>query len=259
MKRIFILGDVHGQWHPIYNLNKRLDYELTPEDTIILLGDVGANYFMNYRDDNFKKKLSKIPCTYFCVRGNHEERPSNLACGDPSWHQETFFEGKVWIQDKYPSIKYAMDYPSLYNIDGYSTIVFPGAYSVDKDYRLMMGYSWFKDEQLSEEEKQIGLDIVKKLGNKIDLVLSHTSPSIYVPSDLFLSSVDQSKVDTSMERYLGQIEYELDYKLFCWGHYHKFRVYPPYNGKQCLMLFNDAAIELHDWMNKLPKEIGKIW
>ena len=83
-------------------------------------------------------------------------------------------------------------------------------------------------------------------------MLSHTCPVIYEPTDLFLSIVDQSMVEKDMERYLGQIEYQLDYKAWLWGHYHQFRDYPRTDERYRTMLFNDAAVDLKDYM------IGKV-
>ena len=134
----------------------------------------------------------------------------------------------------------------------YKTLVIPGAYSVDKYRRLEAGWSWFPQEQLSENERLAGLTLIEQQGWNCDLVLSHTCPVIYEPTDLFLSIVDQSMVEKDMERYLGQIEYQLDYKAWLWGHYHQFRDYPRTDEKYRTMLFNDAAVDLKDYM------IGKV-
>jgi 3-oxoacid CoA-transferase subunit A len=71
---------------------------------------------------------------------------------------------------------------------------------------------------------------------------------MFEPTDLFLSGVDQSMVDKTMERYLGEIERNLNYRLWVFGHYHSTRTYPKIDNKQMLMLFNDKAIELEDWI-----------
>lgn len=259
MNRIFVLADIHGDWRRIRDLNIRIIKKLDETDTIVLLGDTGANYFFNRRDKEFKEKLGQFKCTYFLIRGNHESRVSHLALDSDDWETQIFFGGPVWVEKDYPYLKYAKDYPMRYNINGYNTLVIPGAYSVDKDYRLKMGYTWFKDEQLTEEEMEHGREIAKHHNFSFDLVLSHTCPIIYEPTDLFLSFIDQSKVDKTMERYLGELEHALDYRLWCWGHYHKYRVYPLNEGRQPLMLYNDAAIELNEWMFALPGQIGKTY
>lgn len=259
MNRIFLLGDIHGRWQPIRDLNTRLIKKFDDTDTIILLGDSGLNYYLDKRDDSFKEKMSKCPCTFFVVRGNHEQRPTILATNNTNWEINQYYGNLVWAEKKYPRIKYAMDTPCVYYIDKYKTLIIPGAYSVDKYYRLQNGWNWFEQEQLNEKERQLGRDTIARHGYNFDLVLSHTCPICYEPTDLFLSGIDQSLVDRTMEQYLGEIEYKIQYKLWCWGHYHHYRVYPNREGRQPLMLYNDAAIELNEWMEALPSNIGKTY
>ena len=80
-----------------------------------------------------------------------------------------------------------------------------------------------------------------------DLVLSHTCPSIYKPTDLFLPFIDQSMVDTTTEQWLGQIEFNLDYKLWMFGHFHKNRIYPNVDEKEKVMIFNDGFFNLYEY------------
>lgn len=261
-ERIWAMGDLHGNYTPIENFWRRNkdNINFSPEtDCIILLGDVGANYFLNYRDRNFKKKLGKYPFTYFCIRGNHESRVITIANHNLDWDSESFFGNLIRVEKKYPYIKYAWDTPATYNINGYKTLIIPGAYSVDKYHRLANGWSWFSDEQLTKDEMDYGHRLVFSNNYQFDLVLSHTCPIIYEPTDMFLSIVDQSTVDKTMERYLGEIEYTLNYKLWLWGHYHGFRVYPYNEGKQCIMLSaGQEAINIIDWLEN-PGDIQKRW
>jgi len=278
-QRIWAMGDIHGSYLPIENFWRRNKDDINfskEDDCIILLGDVGANYFFNHRDKKFKKKLESFPFTYFCIRGNHEARPSICAAENPDqWSMEEFFEGSVWVENNYPNIKYAMDIPYVYNIpykiesiqynppqeniDGgkilaemnfynYKILVIPGAYSVDKYYRLSKGWTWFEDEQLSEKEMNLGRRIIKQ-DPAFDLILSHTCPISYEPTDLFLPQIDQSLVDKTMERYLGEIEYKTEYKLWLFGHFHSYRVYPQYKNKQIIMLSDGKeAINIQEWL-----------
>ena len=165
-----------------------------------------------------------------------------------------FLGGIVWVENDFPYIKYANDCPQPYQIGDYKTMVFPGAYSVDKHYRLMMGYSWFKDELPTEEEMEIGRDYVKDL-KTVDLVLSHTCPCAWEPTDLFLKGLDQSTVDKTMERYLGEIEFILDYKAWLWGHYHAYRDYPRIDGRRRTMLYSQEVIDLDQYMNNDEVEL----
>ena len=265
MKHIYFIGDLHGSFKGVRDLvercprisrNKNKYYH---ENILVCLGDFGGNYFGNYRDDEFKSKLERYPFdAYFVIRGNHEERASNVAAKHPDeWHKEQYFDGSVWVENKFPNIKYALDLPMIYTIDGKKTLVVPGAYSVDKMYRLMNGYNWFPQEQLSDEEMNYGLELLNCHDWQVDIVLSHTCPICFEPTDLFLSFIDQSSVDKTMERYLGQIEYTLDYKLWMWGHYHVFRDYPRTDGKKRIMLSaGQEVVELHQVFN--DEEVIKL-
>lgn len=258
-ERIWIAGDIHGSDLPIYNFYHRNKDTFTfseNTDCIILLGDVGANYYLDYRDKNFKKKLSKYPFTYFCIRGNHEARAQSCALKNADhWNLELFFEGAVWVEEQYPNIKYAIDYPFIYYILGYRTLVIPGAYSVDKQHRLKNGWSWFKDEQLTQDEMNIGRELIETDPN-FDLVLSHTCPIYYEPTHLFLPMIDQSTVDKTMERYLGEIEFKIKYKRWLWAHFHSFLKYPvTEDGSLRIMLSaGKEAINLEDLMNNNIKK-----
>lgn len=277
----YVIGDLHGNFKPIrdfYLRNKDNKDFYNSEKYMICLGDSGLNYYLDSRDKEFKEKLSDFPFTYFIVRGNHEERASIISKKNPDeWKIETFWGAPVFVEKIFPNIKYAMDIPEVYdipytlkevqekdssmeNLNTYRTFVIPGAYSVDKHYRLAMGYNWFENEQLTEEEKDSGLCDLELMDYKCDVVLSHTCPCIFEPTDLFLPMVDQSTVDKSMERYLGLIEIGLDYKLWCFGHYHSTRVYPLQNGtSQPLMLYNDKIIDLDEWMAAISnKSIGRF-
>ena len=249
MSKILITGDIHGQYKPIKEIITKAN--LNDKDIIILLGDAGFNFFFNYRDKKFKEKINSYGMIIFTIRGNHEERPSVCAAAaSEKWHTEDFWGNKVYVENNYPNIKYALDVPAKYEIPTaqgipIKTLVLPGAYSVDKYYRIANGWSWFEQEQLSKEEMAVGTNFA--LFNSWDMVLSHTCPISYEPTDLFLRTVDQSTVDKTMERWLGGLEYQMSYKLWCWGHYHSNRIYPHYNNSDRLMLFNDCYCDVYKY------------
>lgn len=204
---IYITGDTHGDFSRLLTL----DYN--DGDMIIVLGDAGINYYKNNEDIKLKNYLNSLNLKLFCVRGNHEERPENIS----TYKVVDMFDGKVYLEDDYPNLIFAKD-GEVYNIDGLSILVIGGAYSVDKDYRLMHGYKWFKDEQLSREEMN---DILNKVsGRHFDVILTHTCTYKYEPREVFLPFIDQSKADKSMELFLDKIEDSIDYNKWYCGHYH---------------------------------------
>ena len=144
---VYITGDTHR------NFSRLSEFDYDPDDMLIVLGDAGINYFLNILDEQFKEFLETLNLKIFCVRGNHEERPENI----DSYREVEMFGGKVFIEDEYPNLIFAKD-GETYNINGKSVLVIGGAYSVDKTFRLVHGYSWFPSEQLNDSEKEIILN-----------------------------------------------------------------------------------------------------
>lgn len=210
---IYITGDTHARFERVELFCK--ENNTSKDDILIILGDAGLNYYCNKKDSKLKEYVSSLPITIFSIQGNHEERPFNI----DSYKLVDFCGGKVWIEDDFPNLLFAKD-GEVYDFNGISTLVIGGAYSVDKFYRQMMGYMWFKDEQPSEEIKREVENKLNSVDWKIDCVLSHTTPVKYEPVEWFLSGVNQSTVDKSTELWLDIIEEKLNYKKWYCGHYH---------------------------------------
>lgn len=204
---IYITGDTHRDFSRLFKL------EEIEDDMLIILGDAGINYCLNDEDIRYKEYLKRFKIKLFCIRGNHEERPENIK----SYKEINMFGGKVFIEKDYPNLIFAKD-GEEYIIAGKKVLVIGGAYSVDKYYRIMRGYRWFKDEQLTKEEMD---SIYKKVkGKKYDIVLTHTCPYKYEPKEVFLDGINQSKVDKTMEIFLDRIEENINYDKWYCGHYH---------------------------------------
>ena len=210
---IYLTGDTHGDVSRIEEFCEQ--YETDREDTLIILGDAGINYDGGRRDRAIKQFLKDLPITLFCIHGNHERRP----CTIEGYKEMTWRGGTVYCEDKYPNLLFAKD-GEIFDLDGVTAIVIGGAYSVDKEIRLQHGYGWWPDEQPSDEVKQSVELQLDRLGWKVDLVLSHTTPLKYVPTEVFLPGIDQSTVDQSTEIWLDDIEDRLDYLRWYCGHYH---------------------------------------
>jgi 3-oxoacid CoA-transferase subunit A len=157
------------------------------------------------------------------VRGNHEERPENISTMVKEWDSNVC--GFVYMEHEFPLIRYFID-GETYLINGMRTLVLGGAYSVDKYYRLTFGRKWIKNEQLSTDEIEA---ISKKYkGDCFDLVLSHTCPRSWQPTDLFLDGIPQSTVDSSMEDWMEEFKEEISWNLYLFGHYHDDRFVRPH-------------------------------
>ena len=211
---IYFTGDIHGDVRRIIDAIHRFD--IGPDDVIVILGDAGLNYFGNNRGDRrTKSRLNAEGVTVFCIHGNHEMRPATLK----SYHTASWRGGTVYAEDEYPNLLFAKD-GEIFDFDGKKAFVIGGAYSVDKYYRLQRGAPWFSDEQPSPEIKQSVESALDAVNQQIDIVLSHTCPGRYIPTEAFLTGLDQSTVDRSTEDWLGTIEEKLSYDQWYCGHWH---------------------------------------
>lgn len=242
---VYITGDIHGDFNRFLELGKFCHkHNLGKNDWIICLGDVGLNYYGkdDPREWSIKTIAADIPVNLFCIHGNHERRPSRKD-GYKTKKISGDICGKVCHDPHYPNQYFAIDgevYQILADREVLNCLVCGGAYSVDKYYRLESGWHWFPDEQPSEKIKNKVAEVVRN--KTIDVMLTHTCPTSYVPTELFLDGVDQSTVDNSTERFfeniLGRFRYN---EIFGWntplwyfGHFHGNKYTDDY-----VMLFDD--------------------
>jgi len=210
---IYITGDTHGEFGRFKHFCR--EHSVCRDDLMIILGDAGFNYARNKHDTERKTYVSGLGMTVFSIHGNHELRPTDVE----GYKTREFCGGTVWYEEAYPNLLFAMD-GEIYRFGEYDCIVIGGAYSVDKKLRQLTGRRWFANEQPSSEIKTFVEKQLAERGNKIDIVLSHTCPFKYEPTEVFLPGFDQSKVDTSTEEWLGRIEEGLSYRKWYCGHFH---------------------------------------
>lgn len=229
--RIFITGDTHGDFSSIHTFCEKMN--TTVKDILIIVGDSGINYNINsfhnsqysYEDTQenlcFKNYLSYLPITLFCIQGNHEA----LAELVKGYHliqnvHPLFKEQSVFLQDNYPNILFANE-GEVYNFLGKSVAILGGAYSVDKNYRIAMNRNWFPEEQpVITGKDKLFLKNLETHNWKVDIVLSHTCPFHYMPTEMFLSGIQQDLVDNTTEEFLEHVEKKLNYKQWYCGHFH---------------------------------------
>lgn len=209
----YITGDVHGVFTRFKHLHEK-------NIAVIILGDCAVNWTFDYHDYEFKKSISNdySNITFYLVRGNHDGRPQKVL------NMKTVYDDNVgnyvYMEYEFPNIRYFID-GGIYIIENHKILTIGGAYSVDKEYRLMKGAIWHPDEQLTIQEME---EIESKVfGENFDLVLTHTCPLNFIPVDLFLSGIDQSKVDKTMEYWLEKIKNKFNWKYWIFGHYHTDR------------------------------------
>ena len=211
---IYLTGDTHREFGRVGAFCDK--FESTPDDTLIILGDAGINYCGRDQDVQFKRMLAdNLPITIFCIHGNHEMRPES--CGtykEAEWHG-----GMVYREPEFLTLLFAKD-GEIYDFGGKKCIAIGGAYSVDKYYRLSRDLGWWADELPSAEIKQRVGQRLDAVNWQVDIVLSHTCPKKYIPTEMFLPGIDQSAVDNSAEEWLDTIDDKLTCGRWYCGHWH---------------------------------------
>ena len=222
MNNIYVTGDIHGNSISFRQRIQNYIPDADETDSLICLGDVGLEYG-NKTQGNLRKQMSHFPGTIYVMRGNHDTRYwRDHENSIDSW----VIENDLLYRKKYDNIKYIKDSGGLYNINGNNILFIPGAYSIDKYYRLDNGFPYEFEEQLKWHEQNNIFNIVTQ-NQKIDYVCSHTAPLCVYPyfKDLFLNFVDQSQVDNNMEKFLNEIYILIGKSVKRWyfGHFHDDR------------------------------------
>lgn len=213
--KVFVGGDPHGNFKLIKEFTQKA--ETTKEDLLILVGDVGLNYNLDKNDADRKRSLSKLPISFLLVRGNHEARPENVPIMEYGYVPA--FSANLYYEKEFPSIYYIN--AGTFTINQKKCLAVGGAYSVDKIYRMNRNpLSWFYDEQINAREK-FDIKNIIDMSNKFDYVFTHTCPYDLIPRHLFLSQIDQSTVDCSMEQFLqNEVYKKIEFDTWYCGHYH---------------------------------------
>ena len=227
MSHVFITGDRHGDYKDVEHFC--LKWNTSKDDVLIVLGDNGVNYWGPHRDKKLKNYLSSLPITFFMIKGNHDQRPSKKLYNIAD-EAHPLVKGPCFVEKAYPSLLFSAMYGQYEFLCGErwsKAFVLGGAYSVDKWYRLEMqelghsGYRWFADEQMTRWEMKEAFDMIRDVNPSI--ILSHTCPFRYIPRDMFLSVIDQSTVDDTMEHWMDCVEKEVPYEKWYCGHWHTDR------------------------------------
>lgn len=181
------------------------------------------------------------------MRGNHDssywlrhtnyvdfqEGLADKIIADENWETITYQDGGYLRQLKYPNIWYIYDWGGWYRLGNYGILFCPGAYSIDKFYRLRNGYPWNPNEQLSPAEEQSLYDLTvlcNRYNFPIDFVIGHTFPKKIEPylNYLFMEGVNQGNVDKRTEEWLDKMaeiyENNSSFKQYIGGHFHDTRV-----------------------------------
>lgn len=228
--KFYISGDAHNGENLIRKLSA-LSEVVDPAEqaALIILGDAGLNFWLNNKEKRQKEEIAASGIRLYLVRGNHEQDPSDLGY-DTIYDEDV--RGEVFVDSIANNIRYLKD-GGEYVLGEHSALVLGGAYSVDKFHRLARAREtgnsfsgWFEHEQLSPEAM---VAITEQThGKHYDVILSHTCPKDFQPTDAFLGFIDQTLVDDTMEVWMDKLKDTMFWGLWLLGHYHLDRVELPH-------------------------------
>lgn len=162
--RIFITGDRHGTFLPLFGLAEKM--ELRDTDILLIAGDAGYvwNEDYPYAVETLEQVFHGIIAF---VDGNHENHALLNQMEIREW-----MGGKVHLVGQ--RVFHLMR-GEVYTIYGTNFFVFGGARSSDKD-RRKEGYSWWREEEPSAEEIACGKEKLLASIDQIDYIITHESP-----------------------------------------------------------------------------------
>lgn len=199
--RIGITGDTHGDlnFQRIYKA-KRMGIT-----DLIICGDFGYIWDGSLKEQRQIDYMSKIGVNIYFIDGNHEAFPILN-----SYPIEEKFGGRV---HKVRENIFHLMRGEVYTINNKKFFAFGGANSTDKEWRVE-GKTWWREEKPSEEEKQYARDNLKKHGNKVDYILTHTCYPValdFVGGDWRIDEVAD---------FLNEIKHIVDFDYWFFGHIH---------------------------------------
>lgn len=212
---IYLTGDVHGGIDIRKLLDKEFERTIKPEDYLIICGDFG--FIWNYKRADRKEKswlkwFEKRKYTTLFVDGNHECFPRLYEFPVKEWHG-----GKV--HEIRSNLLHLMR-GQVFTIEGETYFTMGGAASHDRgpavgDTKAVIGKGWWPEEIPNEEERNEGLENLKKYNNKVDYIVTHCLPT----SDQEKLKKGTFKPDEITD-YFEYIKNNISYTHWYCGHYH---------------------------------------
>ncbi len=204
---IYITGDTHGEQVRFYNPLLIPGGPLNENDYLVVCGDFGYLFENNTTENLFLNDLEKLPYTILFVDGNHENFPAIYKYDIVEWNG-----GKVHQIRK--NILHLIR-GEIFNIDGCTFFAMGGAYSIDK-YMRKEGYSWWPQEQPTDDEYKNAFENLKSVNYKVDYIITHT-----MPREMILRyGKYPDPHDMQLTGFLEWIMYEVEYKCWFCGHWH---------------------------------------
>lgn len=254
---MFVTGDIHGLPQERFSFKTHPDLrELTKDDVMIILGDVGLPFGLNapwsIESDIYNLRwLNNKPWKTICICGNHDDRDaiSKMPIVE-KWNgqvRQAMVYGTV-----YKNVFY-VDCPQVLDIQEQHCLIIPGAESHDiKDgildpedddfeyrYKRMKkdpnklfrikGWSWWEDEAVDIETTKIVLNEHKN--EFFDYIFTHDAPANI---NEWFGRYGFREISTEGQLFLENLRETLAFDSWFHGHYHTNQEYPTDERIMCL-------------------------
>ena len=207
---IFVTGDTHGT-EDFYKLHVFAGEhpELTLDDFVIIAGDFGG-IWSNQTLVSDLRFYTQLPFTVLFVDGNHE-----------NFDLINTFPQEIWKGGKVHRIRENILHlmrGQVFEIEGKTIFTFGGATSIDRAFRTE-GRSWWPQEVPSFEELDEGLANLKRYGNEVDYIITHscgeralTYPRLRIAAGI--------KITCPESHLLSNFEDIVKFRHWYFGHFH---------------------------------------
>jgi len=222
MSRIFITGDTHIpiDIKKLSTKNWEEQKNLTGDDYLIIAGDFGLLWdAVETREEKYWTKwLNNKKFTTLFIDGNHENftRLNRL-------EKTSFLGGKVGVVSN--SIFY-LRRGEIYSINKKKFLTIGGSHSHDIEHRRE-GVSWWKEEEINEDEKKHTIKNLEKHNYEVDYIVAHTLPESLTR---YLGYRDDFYPDPCKVRvFLDEVVLKTKFDDFYCGHFHEDKDFKKYH------------------------------
>ncbi len=207
---IYVTGDIHSD---INRFNDKFipgESALGENDYILICGDFGFIFRNDDKEKALLDELERKPYKILWIDGNHE-----------NFNALSDFPVEEWNGGKVHRIRTNILHllrGQIFTIEGKTFFTMGGAYSPDR-YMRIKNFSYWAEELPDNNEYKEAIENLKKHGNKVDYILTHTAPKEII----LRMGYHPDPHDAELTGFLEWIMYECEYTHWFFGHFHEDR------------------------------------